>query len=223
LHDRVQESPWVVTVPLIVLAVFAAGCAIGGEGGVLFRLLIHSEPVHVAAGVAATAAGPLTLPGHSDVALVHGQAGTWALLVAFTGAFLAAALYWRKIVDPADIKRQFAGVHGFLVEKWQFDEMYDAMFVRPVHIVAAFCKAIDRVVIDGFLHSLSRLTVLVSGWDRRFDEVVVDGLVNLVADVTFAIGRSLRVVQTGRLRQYVMFLALGVVVLFAALFATFPK
>ena len=59
-------------------------------------------------------------------------------------------------------------------------------------------------------------------WDRVFDEKVVDRLVNLVGDVTFAVGRSLTVIQTGRLRQYVMFIAVGVVALFALLFVFMP-
>jgi hypothetical protein len=86
----------------------------------------------------------------------------------------------------------YAGVHGFLVEKWQFDNLYDWMFTRPVHVVSAGCAWVDRVVIDGLLHGSSRLTVNVSEWDRRFDERVIDGSVNLLADATYAVGRSFR-------------------------------
>ena len=127
------------------------------------------------------------------------------------------------MLDPADIKRQLAGLHRFLREKWQFDTLYDVMFARPVHVVARWCATFDRVVLDGILHGASRLTIDVSQFDRKFDEGVVDGLVNFVGDVVFATGRSLRTVQTGRLRQYVMFIAVGVVALFVLLFAFFPK
>jgi NADH-quinone oxidoreductase subunit L len=51
----------------------------------------------------------------------------------------------------------------------------------------------------------------------------VDGLVNLVGNAVFSVGRSLRTVQTGSLRQYVMFIALGVLTLFVLLYAGFPK
>ena len=64
--------------------------------------------------------------------------------------------------------------------------------------------------------------IFVSKWDKIFDEAIVDGLVNLLANWTFAFGSSLRVIQTGRLRQYVMFIVVGVVALFAILFTTFP-
>ena len=97
------------------------------------------------------------------------------------------------------------------------------MFVRPVHVVASWFTGFDRRVLDGILHWFARTGVKVSGWDRRFDESVIDGLVNWVAEKTQEVGRSLQTVQTGRLRQYVMFIALGVVTLFVLIFALFPE
>jgi NADH-quinone oxidoreductase subunit L len=223
LHSHVHESPWVMTGPLILLAAFAAFCAIGGESGPLFRWLLESEPAGLAEGTTAAVATAIALPSHADVGLVHGTAGGAALLVAFAGTLIAFLLYGIGIVNPAEIKRQFSAVHQFLVEKWQFDTLYDAMFVRPVHIVASWCAWIDRSVFDGFLHRSCRTAVDVSRWDRKFDEGVVDGMVNLVGNVTFSVGRKLRSVQTGKLRQYVMFIALGVLTLFVLLFAFFPQ
>ena len=224
MHEHVHESPWVMVGPLVLLSGFAAFCAAGGEAGSLFQMLLHSEPAGVAQGVPAmaSAATPITLPSHDQVHLVHAEAGSYALLVAFGGMLVAFLLYVVGIPDPGEIKRQFAGLHRFLVNKWQFDELYDVMFVRPVHIVAGWCAAIDRRVFDGFLHGACRGAIDVSRWDRMFDERIVDGLVNLVGDVTFSIGRSLRSFQTGNLRQYIMFIAVGVLMLFILVIATFP-
>jgi NADH-quinone oxidoreductase subunit L len=222
VYEHAQESPWVMTGPLIVLSVFAAFVAFGGEEGPLYKLLSHSEPAGVAAGVVATAGG-IALPGHHDVHAVHSDAGTLALLAAFAGLILAFLLYGLRAINPADIARQLRGLHGFLVEKWQFDNLYDAVFVRPVLVVSRWFAAFDRNVIDGFLHTLSRVTIDVSQIDRRFDEGVVDGLVNVVGDGIFAAGRSLRVIQTGKLRQYVMFIAIGLVALFMLLLMFFPQ
>jgi len=222
LHSHVHESPLVMTGPLIVLAVFAAFCAVGGEQGPLFGWLLESEPTGLADGVVAAGATVLSLPSHADVHAVHSTAGAGALLVAFAGTLVAFFLYGMNIVDPGEIKRQFSAVHQFLVEKWQFDRMYDAMFVRPVHIVASWCAWVDRRLFDGFLHGTCRVTVDASRWDRKFDEGVVDELMNLVGNVIFAVGRTLRGVQTGKLRQYVMFIAVGVLTIFVLLFALFP-
>jgi NADH-quinone oxidoreductase subunit L len=153
----------------------------------------------------------LALPSHAAIHHNHALAGTYALLIAIVGTATAYLFYGARLFDPADAKKQLAGLHTFLVEKWYFDEIYDVMFVRPAHIVAKWCAAFDRIVFDGFLHFMARLAVLVSKWDRVFDEQIVDGFVNRLADVTFNTGRVFGFLQTGRLRQYVMFIVVGVV------------
>jgi NADH-quinone oxidoreductase subunit L len=211
VYEHAHESPWVMTVPLIVLSVFAAFCAAGGEEGPLFKMLLASEPAGVAEGSSALGRSGLSLPGHVAVTQKHAAAGAYALVVAAIGAMTAYLFYGAKLLDPAEVKRQFASLHTFLKEKWWFDELYDVMFMRPVHVVSRFAAAIDRVVIDSFLHGMASAAVSVSRWDRAFDERFVDGFVNWLADVTFAAGRIVRRVQTGMLRQYVMFIVLGVV------------
>ena len=94
--------------------------------------------------------------------------------------------------------------------------------MNPSHIVGKCCAWIDKTVFDGIIHASAKIMIFVSKWDKRFDENIVDGFVNLVGNSTFAVGRSLRVIQTGRLRQYVMFIVVGIVALFAILFTTFP-
>lgn len=210
VYDHAHESPWVMTVPLIVLSLFAAFCAVGGEGGFLYQMLSFSEPAGVAEGSAGGASG-LNLPSHVAIHAKHATAGMYALIVAALGALTAYAFYGARVVDPGEVKKQLASLHTFLIEKWWFDELYDVMFTRPVHIVARWCAAFDRIVFDGFLHFSARLAVLISKWDRAFDEQVIDSFVDRLADVTFATGRIFGYLQTGRLRQYVMFIVVGVV------------
>ncbi|MBI3865747.1 MAG: NADH-quinone oxidoreductase subunit L [Planctomycetia bacterium] len=216
VYEHAHESPWVMTVPLIVLSVFAAFCASGffyDLPGPLEKLLLASEPAGVAAGLSGDVSG-LALPSHAAIHANHKMAGTYALLIAALGTVTAYLFYGARVFDPAEVKRQLSSLHTFLAEKWWFDEVYDVMFVRPAHIVARGCAAFDRVVFDGFLHFMARLGVLVSKWDRVFDEQIIDGFVNRLADVTFDTGRIFGFLQTGRLRQYVMFIAVGVVGIF---------
>jgi NADH-quinone oxidoreductase subunit L len=222
LFDHCHESPVVMTIPLLVLSVFAAFCAFGGETGPLFSMITGDEPAHVAAGVPATVS-TISLPGHDAVHAVHTEAGAWALLAAISGTLIAWVLYGTTLVNVAEIKRQLAAIHVFLSNKWHFDELYDALFVNPAHVIGSWCVWIDKTLIDGFLHASVRAMQLISKWDRIFDETVVDGFVNMTADAIFRFGRSLRVIQTGRLRQYVMFIVVGVVALFFVLFTTFPR
>ncbi len=211
VYEHAHESPWVMTIPLIVLAFFAAFVATPGETGVLSRLLAASEPAGVADGLLASEGYAISLPSHEAVHQKHAAAGMFALIMAVTGALTAYVFYGARLVDPGDVRRQFASLHTFLVEKWWFDELYDVMFVRPVHVVARWCAAIDRLVFDGFLHFMARSAVVVSQWDRIFDEQIIDGFVNRLADATFATGRIFGYLQTGKLRQYVMFIVVGLV------------
>ena len=223
IYDHCHESPWIMTGPLLALSFFAAFCAIGGEEGPLYRLITGDQPAHVAHGIAAPlGSGELTLPGHEAIHAVHGTAGTLALIAAASGTFIAWLLYGTTLVNVAEIKRQLSGLHGFLANKWHFDELYDGLFMKPSHVVGSCCVWIDKTIFDGIIHASAEVMIFISKWDKLFDEAVVDGFVNLLGDSTFAVGRSLRVIQTGRLRQYVMFIVVGVVALFAILFTTFP-
>ena len=223
VYDHCHESPAVMFAPLLILSVFAAGCALGGEGGPLYQMIGNSEPLGVAAGVEHSGVANIALPSHHDIHEVHSTAGIAALLAAALGTITAFLLYCRPVVNPETIKRQFSGVHGFLVEKWQFDNLYDAAFVRPAHVVGRWCAGFDKNVLDWILHSAAKTAIWIGTVDKKFDEKIVDGLVNVVGNVTRSVGMSLTVFQTGQLRQYVMFIAISVVALFALLFAFMPK
>jgi len=223
VYDHAHESPWVMVAPLIVLSLFAMGCAIGGENGPLARMIFASEPSQVAPGLVAPDAAAISLPGHHHVHEKHSTAGILALLAAGSGAFLAYAFYAAGWVNPTTIKTQLKGLHTFLTEKWMFDAAYDVMFVRPAHVVARWAQAFDRTALDSLLHRTAKSMVDVAKWDRKFDETVIDRIVNVIGDLTFSAGTSIKGLQTGRLRQYVMFIAFGVLGLFLALFAFLPR
>ncbi|QDT34965.1 NADH-quinone oxidoreductase subunit L [Thalassoglobus polymorphus] len=223
VYDHAHESPRLMTAPLFVLAFFAAFCAAGGENGPLAQLILSTEPTHVAGGVEAGGIIALNLPSHHQIHEVHSAAGSFALLAALIGTLLAYLLYSLKVVDTNMMKNQGRAIHEFLTEKWMFDELYDWMWVRPVHVVSSWAVAFDKYVLDAFLHFLSRMVVLIAVWDRKFDEVVVDRIVNVFGETTYSMGRSLRAVQTGRIRQYVTFIALSVVSLFILLFVFLPR
>ena len=222
VYEHAHESPWIMTVPLLILAPFAWLCAIGGEHGNLYLMITGDAPSHLAEGVQAVSEGGLVMPSHHAIHEVHTQAGIWALVAAFSGALIAYFFYGTNRVNLDEMKRQLSGVHGFLANKWHFDDLYEVLFMNPAHKVAAFCAWFDRAVFDTILHGAAKIVVVLSQWDKFFDEHLVDGFVNLVGDTTRSVGTSLKVVQTGRLRQYVMFIVLGVVALFAMIFSTFP-
>lgn len=217
VFEHAHESPRVMTVPLMVLAVFGIGVAWGwplwnAEASFLGRILRSAEPYAVTADFAA-----LHAKAHSSLAIYHDLAGLMALGAAIIGALFAALIYLLHRFKPADTVEQFPGVYQLLNAKWYFDEFYSALVVRPALVVAGWFKWFDANVIDGVVHWVARTTVRLAHWDGIFDNGVVDGVVNLIANVTHAIGVALRHVQTGFIRSYILFLAMAAVGLFAAL------
>ena len=147
-----------------------------------------------------------------------------ATLIAFAtamgGILLATIVYAWNMLDPEDAKSQFRPIHRFLVNKWWFDELYDFVWVKPSLLVGGLIAAFDRRWIDGLIHSVANATKTVSTlWEKFIDQGLVDGTINKLAEWTHAFGLSLRGVQTGKLRQYVLFIVVGTVAAFVA--ATF--
>jgi proton-translocating NADH-quinone oxidoreductase chain L len=116
--------------------------------------------------------------------------------------------------SAARMAERFGGVYRFLVHKWYFDELYWAVLVRPCLALARFCREIDQVLIDGLVNSSAAATKQLSRFEGFFDTIAVDRLVNLTAQAVYAAGDWGRSIQTGRLRNYLMFLAVGLVGLF---------
>ncbi len=111
------------------------------------------------------------------------------------------------------------GVYSFLVHKWYFDELYHAVFVKPCLAFARLCRQIDQVLIDGLVNGSAGVMTLLSRWEGVFDMLAVDRIVNLTGWVVYTVGDYSRSIQTGRLRNYLMFLAVALVGLFVGVFA----
>ncbi len=202
--DHARESPWVMTLPLVVLALLSLGAGWGWpvwdpQASVLGHLIHEGEPAAVA-----------RFGTEHDVAHHnHGLAGWVGLLLAVAGAGAAAFLY--AVRNPAAALAAPAGpLTRFLARKWYFDELYAALFLRPTVELADASAAADKRPTAGVTDETE---------NRRIDPGTLDGLLNAVGQVTARAGSALRRVQTGLIRQYVLALALTVVVLLGMLAA----
>ena len=190
------------------------------DGLSLSALLEQARP----AGTLADATGAWTKWTWPNEHLAHQSENATSIVVPATllataswvgGILLAAAFFWVGALNPDDVRRQFAPVYSLLVNKWWFDELYDAIFVQPTMLISRLAAGIDRRWIDGFLDGTARWTVWFSQvWDLIADRTIVDGFVNVFAAWTYSLGLSLRAIQTGRIRQYVMFIVIGAVAIF---------
>jgi NADH-quinone oxidoreductase subunit L len=180
---HVHESPKVMILPLLALAagaIFAGWLGYNdfvGEG----RESFWRESI-------------LVLPDHASLEAAH-HAPAWVGLLPFAMGLLGIAVAWLAYIwrpeIPAAAARRLRLIYLFLLNKWYFDELYDALFVRPAMALGlAFWKRGDGTVIDGFgpdgiAATASRLAVrasrLQTGYLYHYAFVMLIGVVALVS------------------------------------------
>jgi proton-translocating NADH-quinone oxidoreductase chain L len=214
IYEHAHESPKIMYVPLVILAVFAVAVGWTWTGVWSVTDLLEQARWPGEAGEAVLLPNLVYPNEHeSHEHSVHLVAGLTAFSTALGGVLLAAVFYGVRWLNPAEVRQQFAPIYTFLLNKWYFDELYDVLFVRPVHFVAAIVAWFDKQVIDGLIDNLARWTRGVADIDDLIDRYFVDGLVNLTAAWIWSLGNSLRGLQTGKLRQYVMLIVIGTIAL----------
>lgn len=130
-----HESPRVMTVPLIILAVFAA--AIGLIAG----------PTHwFSGGLDKTEFFPEAHEHGMNVLLMVGST-----VVAAAGLGLAYLMYVKQVDLPGKVAGAIQSLYQMSLNKFYIDEIYDAFIVKPVRGFAEFCRAVDAGIVDGIV------------------------------------------------------------------------
>jgi len=104
--------------------------------------------------------------------------------VALAGIAAAYFVYVARPGTSAALARRFRPVHAFLVNKWYFDELYDAVVYRPAIRIGRFSTGV-------------------------IERVVVDGIVTATVDAVRGIGVVVRGAQSGFVRAYALLLIGG--------------
>jgi NADH-quinone oxidoreductase subunit L len=186
-EHHLHESPPVMTVPLVILAVGAVV-----SGWVEIPLVPHMDRFHqflqpVIASLQGTAlAGEHELGTAVEVTLILLSVG-----LALAGIGAARSIYGGD--GGAERGRAFEErlptLHRLLANKWYVDEIYDALIVRPLYgISVVFFKVVDTLFIDGSVRA--------------------------GAAVTRASGDLGSLTTTGNVRNYALYFFVGVIVLF---------
>jgi NADH-quinone oxidoreductase subunit L len=184
-----HESPKLMTIPLIVLAVLSAiGGFIGipeifsGEHGNMFHNWL--------APIFRNADRKLAFYGaHSHLEEIILM--TISTIGAVASIFFARYVYLKNPSIAENVSRKFKGVYRLLLNKYYVDEVYDAAVVNPI------VKGSEKVL-----------------W-KVADNKIIDGLVNGTASFITLISNNIRKMQTGVAQVYALVMMLGIV---AALF-----
>lgn len=140
---HLHESPALITVPLVILAILAlVGGAISLPGSSWLN--------HYLAPVIAKPA-------------VHHHLDTTAYMlmgIAVVGAFVGIGIAYAKYIKKGEVPAQdseITGVAKLLYNKFYVDEFYTAIIVKPVYAIGAFFRNVTEAVFSGFIFGLGKV------------------------------------------------------------------
>jgi NADH-quinone oxidoreductase subunit L len=179
---HLHESPFIMTVPLMILAFLAT---VGGLVGIPILEGFNKFGDFLAPVFAP--AKEILSGGHAGA---HHNVGLELTLmavslgIAIIGWLLARRMYVTDPAAPDRVIAEYKGLHDLVYHKYRIDELYDFLFVNSI------------VKFSRFL------------W-RSFDEGVIDGAVNGTARIVRCWSDALRRVQTGLAKDYALSLLVG--------------
>jgi len=168
-----HESPLIITAPLVILAIFAT---VGGFIGITNNYGSQFATEHETLSLTQQLLEPL----HTPVPMLVG------IGVALAGIFLAFSLYKNAATDP--LPKKLGGLATAMKNKFYFDELYEATFIRAHDFLAAVADWLDRWILEG-------------------------AIIGAIRGGTDLSGRALRLAQTGNLQTYAFLFVLGVALL----------
>jgi NADH-quinone oxidoreductase subunit L len=209
-----------MTLPLIILAVFAIFAGFVGVhpdfpilGGIFSP---NYNPFHHFVGPTLLTE-PETITFNFFPVLI-------SFIVALGGLGLGYLMYGRrplKAGEPDPMLRILgAPIYNTLKNKYYFDELYTAVFVRPSQWFArnVAYEFLDRGVIDGFLHLTARVFTWIGDLFKVMNTWLIDGILDGVPELVGRFGVWFRRIQTGRVQQYLLLVAVAALVI-ALIFA----
>jgi len=185
-HSDVHESPAVMTVPMMVLAVLAV---VAGFINTPFSPMLHHWFMEGMVG------GYIV----NKFGEAAGHAAAWvqvvAILVSVLGIWLAYLMYGKRSLSSESISEAAPVLYKLSYHRYYVDEIYQAVFVRPLKALGYLLNMFDRYVVSGMVSLVARLTAgigtvharLQNGQMQRYGFVVLVGLallfIGIVADV----------------------------------------
>jgi NADH-quinone oxidoreductase subunit L len=199
-YEHAHESPWTMTVPLIILAALSIG-----SWGWFSDLIV--KPALPGQGLSHSTA-------HDSGHLAHNIAMVSSIVVVALGVLLATLVYyWRKISAQA-WGQKLRPVYNLLWNKYYFDEMYRASFIAGTLAVSRIAAIFDIRVIDGLVNGAATAIRRLSDVKGRIDLKVIDGAVNGLARFVALVSMRLRGLQSGQIQGYILFALFAVIILF---------
>jgi len=213
--SHVHESPSVMTVPLVILAV---GAVFAGYLGLPAWLgpNVFEHFLEPAFETRYHAAGESVHAAHSTEILLT----LVSVALAGIGIYLAYHFFLKRKEKAAQLRQRFSGLHQVIYNKYYVDEAYDVLFVSGgtgwgrffgAKNWGRFLSAFDNNVVDGVVNNSANVTRFSAWLSGQADIHIVDRIVNLVAEIFEFFSTVLRKIQTGLVQRYALFFVIGII------------
>ena len=236
-YDHAHESPFVMAMPLVVLAalsifIWYTPNPFNPEQGALLSQWVKTPEIFTPQdsrySFMKSDAAPLGMnqqgkEKNDEVVFskayteamheAHIPAMLLSLLVASLGLLFAFLFYQWKKLDADKLADKIKPLYNLSLNKWYFDEIYDATFVAFTLGISRVFAWIDAHIIDGIVNGSATVTKHISSFSGRFDNVVVDGMVNSTAYISGFIGLLFRRLQTGKVQTYIVLVVFSLVII----------
>ncbi len=183
--DHVKESPWVVWLPLVILAVPSTIL-----GFILYMPMLFDKPTLLASSLFILPENNVLLQLGEEVVspimtAVHAP-WTPTFWLTLAGVFIAWLCYCALPTLPAYLARTFSWVYKILLNKYGFDWLNDKVIIPATKGLGSFFyQAVDRRIVDGFMVNgtaksvkwfASKARLLQSGYLYQYATVMIFGL-----------------------------------------------
>jgi NADH-quinone oxidoreductase subunit L len=162
IKHHIHESPGSMVGPLVVLAI---GAGLGGLVGLPGALFGHPEWNFLGHRLESVLGPELDVPHATEATFM-----AVSTVIALVGIGLAWAFYGGGYREPAKkFAEAFPGFVRLARDKFRVDELYAAVFVRPLRFASlAIYQFVDRWIIDGLVNAVGMVTSAVGSLARRF-------------------------------------------------------
>jgi NADH-quinone oxidoreductase subunit L len=196
-----HESPALLTVPLIILAVLSLTAGLLNNATTIGTTEKFTDWVE-ASPIGGTFPALVHAPFHwSDALLSIGL----ALLGAVVGYLVCVAVYERAFLTGFTRKSKLAGAgYAFLWNKYYLDALYENVIVAGIKgPIARMSYWFNQAVLDGVVNGVGVGARKTGTWVyENIDQTVVDGIVNASGTAAEGSGQALRPIQSGKVQQY---------------------
>ena len=151
--DHLHESPSLITIPLVILAILAfIGGAINLPGSTWLNHFLE----------------PILSGKHEEHAL--GSHEYMLMGIALVGAFVGIGIAYSKYIKQNNVPEADDQITGFaevLYNKYYVDEFYETLFVKPINVLSRFFRDYIETAVSGFVFGLGKVTLELGSQGRK--------------------------------------------------------